>query len=173
MGSVNKLVSVIKKISEYQKPSKKALQKLIYLIERKGIVLGYDFSIHYYGPYSSELDDAVHSMYIQGIVKIIPDGMSQRIHLTEISDMFESKTLSQADENIIESVLEVFGSMTPFDLEVITTTDFVARELYKSNKTCTDNIIIEGVKKIKGDKFSNEKIQGAISILRYNGYNWY
>lgn len=172
MDKLKRLVSVIKKISELQQPGKKALQKLIYLIEKKGVDLGYDFSIHYYGPYSSALDDSIHAMQLQGVVEIIPDGMNHRIRLTDLSDIVENETFSQMDEQIIQSVLESFGSMTAFELESITTTDFVARELCKIPGNCTNDDIIEGVKKIKGDKFSPEKIKQAIFLLKGNGYHW-
>jgi len=172
MDKLASLVSVIKRISEYQQPGKKALQKLIYLIEKKGVDLGYDFSIHYYGPYSSALDDSIHAMQLQGILEIIPDGMNHRIRLTDLSDMMESEKFSLKDEQIIQNVLESFGPMTAFELELITTTDFVARELCKTLGNCTNDDIIEGVKKIKGDKFSYEKIKQAILLLKENGYHW-
>lgn len=172
MGKLKNLIPVIKKISEYQQPGKKALQKLVYLIEKKGVDLGYDFSIHYYGPYSSALDDSILGMQLLGIVEIIPDGMNHRIRLTDLSDIMENETFSQTDEQIIQSVLETFGPMTAFELELVTTTDFVARELCKILGNCTDSDIIEGVKKIKGDKFSHEKIKQALHLLKKNGYHW-
>jgi hypothetical protein len=50
--------------------------------------------------------------------------------------------------------------------------DFVARELCRGGKTCSDEVIVEGVKKIKGTKFTNERIMQAIEQLRENGYYW-
>jgi uncharacterized protein YwgA len=134
--------------------------------------LGYDFSIHYYGPYSSTLDDSIHALQLQGIVEVIPDGRSHRICLTGLSDIVEKGTFNQTDEQIIASVLESFGSMSAFELELITTTDFVARELCKTLGKCSNNDIIDGVKKIKGDKFSDAKIEHAIIQLKENGYQW-
>ena len=172
MDHINILMPIIKKISGYQQPGKKALQKLIYLVEKKGVDLGFDFSIHYYGPYSSRLDDAVHSLQMQGVIEIVPDGMSQRIHVTELSEMMESIALSETDEQKIEDVLRTFGRMTAFELELITTTDFVARALRQSGKPCKNDDIMEGVRRIKGDKFSQEKMTQAIWLLQNNGYQW-
>lgn len=53
--------------------AKKTLQKLVYLIEKQGVNLDYDFSIHYYGPYSSELNYAIYSLQMQGIIDIVTD----------------------------------------------------------------------------------------------------
>jgi len=172
MENTNKLLQVISMISEYQNPGKKALQKLIYLVEKKGMDLGFDYSIHYYGPYSSSLDDALHSLQMQGEIEVVPDGMSHRIHLTELRDSTDNVLISQGDLKSIDSVLGVFGSMSAFELEIITTTDYVARELCRSENRCSDENIIEGVKKIKGDKFTIEKIYQTIALLRENGYRW-
>ncbi len=172
MSSVNKLVPIIGKISAYQDPGKKTLQKLVYLIERKGVDTGFGFSIHYYGPYSSGLDDALHSLQMQGVIEIQPDGLNHRIHLTGLDETLEGIELSASEAGIVDDVLTVFGEMTAFDLEAITTTDFVARELCRKNNACNDAAIIEGVKGIKGEKFSDERIHQAISLLRENGYRW-
>lgn len=172
MGSISILVPIIEKIVKCQAPGKKALQKLIYLISKKGVDFGFSFSIHYYGPYSSGLDNAIHSLQMQGVIEIVPDGMNQRIYLTELVEMVEAAELSPVDTQKIDEVLRAFGTMTAFELEVLTTTDFVARELCRGEKTCSDEVIVEGVKKIKGTKFTNERIKQAIEQLRENGYHW-
>ena len=170
MADLSLLVPIIKMISEYQSPGKKALQKLVYLVERKGLDLGYDYSIHYYGPYSSELDYAVHSLEMQGLVDIKAEGMSHRIHTTELEE--ENITLLPEDEQIINEVLKIFAPMSAHELELITTTDFVARDLSLRGNQYSDQEIVDGVKVIKGGKFSSEKIFEAISLLKGNGYRW-
>lgn len=84
----------------------------------------------------------------------------------------ESITLSREDEKIIDEVLKAFASLSAYELELITTTDFVARELSRYGNKCTDQEIIEGVRIIKGEKFSSEKIHEAVLLLRKNGYRW-
>ncbi|NLI93040.1 MAG: hypothetical protein GX434_12875 [Peptococcaceae bacterium] len=170
MDKSSLLVPIIRMISEYQSPGKKALQKLVDLIEQKGLDLRFNYSIHYYGPYSSELDYAVHSLEMQGLIDIRAEGMSHKIYLTGLEE--ESITLLPEDEKIIHEVLKIFASMPAHELELITTTDFVARELCRCGKPCTDQELVEGVKVIKGEKFSSEKIFEAISLLRGNGYRW-
>ena len=43
---------IVKRINDIwgKKPGKKTLQKLVYLIQQKGINLNYDYGIHFYGP---------------------------------------------------------------------------------------------------------------------------
>lgn len=174
MDKTAKLIPVINKISECQPPGKKTLQKLVYLMERKGTDLGFNYSIHYYGPYSSDLDYAVHRLEMQGIIEIIPDGKSQRIHPADLSDISDEASiiqeLSDQEMNIVNDIIEKFAELSPYDLEVITTTDFVAQKLYKTLKSFDKELIVAGVKTIKGDKFTTDRIKQAISQLVENGY---
>lgn len=170
MENNNKLVFIISKVEKFQKPSKKALQKLIYLIERKGVNLGYNYSIHYYGPYSANLDFAIHSLQMQGLIDIVQDGMTHRIQTTELYDIEEGNHLTESEIGTINNVLDKFGSMSAFDLELITTTDYVAREIQRSKEMCNIESIVEGVLRIKGDKISIDKIKQAIDTLTKNGY---
>lgn len=172
MDKLDKLVPIINKIAEYQNPGKKTLQKLVYLIEKQGVNLGYDFSIHYYGPYSSELDYAIYSLQMQGIIDIVPDGMTHRIHTTDLYDTTGDTYLTVNDMKKVADVLDSFANMSAFELEIITTTDYVAREICLSGNMCNNENIIDGVKRIKGDKFTIEKINKAITILCENGYKW-
>ena len=47
-----KCEEILHYICQNQAPGKKMVQKLIYLIERKGVDLGLNYSIHFYRPYS-------------------------------------------------------------------------------------------------------------------------
>ncbi len=170
MANGSLLIPIIKMISAYQNPGKKALQKLIYLIEKKDLDLKFNYSIHYYGPYSSELDYALHSLEMQGLIDIKAEGMSHKIYLTGLES--DNYTLLPEEKKTIDEVLEVFASLSAHELELITTTDFVAREIARGGNPDSDQEIIEGVKVIKGEKFSPEKIAEAISLLRDHGYRW-
>ena len=50
----NNVAYIIKRINEEwgKKPGKKILQKMVFLIEEKGIDLGYEYGLHFYGPYN-------------------------------------------------------------------------------------------------------------------------
>ncbi|NLI93055.1 MAG: hypothetical protein GX434_12965 [Peptococcaceae bacterium] len=73
------------------------------------------------------------------------------------------------EEKIID---HIFGSLSAHQLELITTTDFVARDLCQRGTLCADQDIVDGVKVLKGEKFSPEKICEAITLLKENGYRW-
>ncbi|HBE81099.1 MAG TPA: hypothetical protein DDW65_25415 [Firmicutes bacterium] len=169
MGSVVNLLPIIQKISQYQHPGKKMLQKMVYIIQRHGINLGFKYGIHYYGPYSSELDYATHSLAMLGAIEIIPDGMTQRIHMTEIAgtlqEEHQDQLLNDRQLEILNGIINKFAGFSAFELEVLTTTDFVAEDLRRSGKEWDDAAVLAGVKTIKGDKFSEEQIRNAIAEL--------
>ena len=52
------VVSVVNELMEVSKkaPCKKTLQKIVYLIEEAGGPKKFDYTIHFYGPYSADLD---------------------------------------------------------------------------------------------------------------------
>jgi len=173
MGKIERLIPIIREISRIQKPGKKTLQKLVYLLERKGIELGFAYSIHYYGPYSSELDYAIHRLEMQGVLTIISEGMTHQISLTEDADLIrgeEVETLSGEQLQKIEDVITKFAAKSAYDLEAITTTDYVAQQLKANGESWDQDSLVKRVKKIKGDKFTQEKIEKTIAVLQEEGY---
>ena len=173
MDKLGRLISIIRETSRIKKPGKKTLQKLVYLIERKGIRLGFDFSIHYYGPYSSELDYAIHRLEMQGVIEIKPEGMTHQISLVENGDLIGEEEIESFEEKefrLIEDVITKFAAKSAYDLEIITTTDYVAQQLKVNGVPWDQDSLVEGVRKIKGEKFTKEKIEEAIAILQREGY---
>ena len=126
-------------------PCKKTLQKIVYLVEEGGIDLGCKFGIHFYGPYSADLDYAVHTLDMEGILNISYSGMEHNISLCEgVKDYY-------SNENINKIIAEYVGD-SPSELELIATALYVYRKS-DNNKAA----ILEGVKKIKGNKYSIER----------------
>ncbi len=168
------LLPIIEQISKVQVLGKKALQKLIYLIQRKGLDLGFDYSIHYYGPYSSTLDYSVQSLEMQGAIEMNVDGLTWRIHTTGMSgDLAEESgynDFGEPERAIIGYIVENFAGLSAKQLELLTTTDYVANKIGKERDTPPDTVILDGVKRIKDDKFSDEEIIDAIHELRKHGF---
>ena len=146
-------------------PCKKALQKIVYLIEEKNIHLGFDYGIHFYGPYSAELDSTVLTLINDEIVHISQEGLSHKICLIDKTET-DKRELSQSERDAIDNVIDLFGRETPFVLELITTSHFVAQQRKITN---TDQIIHE-VKRIKGSKYSDLEIAEAITALKNASY---
>ncbi len=155
-----KLVSIIKKIqSTGGAPCKKKVQKIIYLIEEAGEDLGYEYSIHFYGPYSSDLDYAIQNLYNHEELNI---NITQYGHYISVDDSKSTIELS----DLVNRIVDAFGQKDPSDLELITTTRYVQDRIDSTN----NSDIIEGVKKIKGSKYDNIQIIDAIKMLSKAGF---
>lgn len=141
---------------------KKKFQKLVYLIENIGEVpLGYGYQIYFYGPYSRELDDDLLELVRDEKVFIHREGQSHLIHLTQRG--FDLAAMRKPERFIsIDSQLDSFGHKTPLELELLTTTHYVATALGKPTDV---GCVKRNVKKVKGTKFSDASIEAAILEL--------
>ncbi|HVJ50598.1 Panacea domain-containing protein [Desulfitobacterium sp.] len=172
--TIGSLYSLIEMIYQIKPPGKKTLQKLVYLIQEKGANLGYQYCIHYYGPYSSVLDYSLQSLERLGIIKLKRQGMGSLIIPNSMQDILTEEEdvskLSEMDMEIIKYVLEKFAHRSPKELELITTTDFVAKDIFRKKGYVNKMEIINGVIHIKDTKFSQLEIENAIDLLLEEGY---
>ncbi|MBR2743447.1 MAG: hypothetical protein IKD89_07645 [Clostridia bacterium] len=163
MANNGAIASIVKQITDYNgAPCKKTLQKIVYLIEAKDISLGYDYGIHLYGPYSSDLDFAVRELCDEGVLAIDYTRTGHKIRVINDKDVTGSG--DEKIDRIIKEIISAFGKETPSELELITTA------LYVSNYHNNEKEIIDGVKKIKGEKYEVDSICTAIKKLRQYGY---
>jgi uncharacterized protein YwgA len=103
------------------------IQKLVYFLQWIfKVPLGYDYKMHYYGPYSDELNDDLIGMQLRKNVKVETDSSGYGYHIMPGA---ESMT---AIDNILEKYsqqmnkcLEAFGGFEPSQLEVLGTLHFV------------------------------------------------
>ena len=159
MVNFNAIVSIIDKITKINgAPCKKALQKIVFLIEAKNVSLGCDYGIHFYGPYSADLDFAVRKLYDEGILSIDYTPLDHRISVVD------SSMVNDYTDGTVDQIIESFAQETPGELELIATA------LYVFLSTNDKSKIIAGVKKLKGAKYSDSRIDSAITKLIYNGY---
>lgn len=159
MVNSNAIVDIIKEITEKREaPCKKTLQKMVFLIENKKIDLGCEYRIHFYGPYSADLDFAVRELCDEGILSIEYTLAEHRI--TVIND----SAIEKYSNDIVTATIDSFVNETPNELELLATTLYVYDELKNKEKT------LAGVKRIKGTKFSESRINEAVKKLEKNGY---
>lgn len=161
MNMVNNkaIVKIINDLTEINgEPCKKTLQKIVFLIQAKQIDLGCDYGIHFYGPYSSDLDFAVRELCDEGILSIQYTSLEHKIHV-------EDKTLGlEYNNDIVSQVIVEFGKNTASELELLATALYV----YLCDKDVEK--VKSGVKKIKGEKYSDHRISEAIAKLDRNDF---
>lgn len=153
------VLQIVSRLTKASKgPCKKKVQKIIYLIEEKGIDLGFDYKIYMYGPYSADLDYTLCSLKAE-----------HRLNITYGSNGHILNCAKKPEENLSRemlNVIQVFGHKTSRQLEVITTALYAQRNITDKS----DDNIVESVKKIKGSKFSDKTIHNAIQFLREEAY---
>lgn len=162
----NNAAYVVSKINEFwqEKPGKKILQKIVYLIEQKGVKLGFEYELHFYGPYSSLLDEQIIFLSAEGIIEVEHSGLS---HLLSVHDSFQAipEDISSNQMQKIEEVINHFKGKTPYELELLTTAIYAYNHLQGKSR----NDVINGVKRIKGDKYSTDKINTTLEEFDFFG----
>lgn len=153
------IVAIVKRITEKKSaPCKKTLQKMVYLIEEKGIDLGCDYGIHFYGPYSADLDYIVRTLNNEGVLSI---SYSETEHNISVKDDSNCKNYYN---DVVNHIVDTFVFDSPSELELIATALYVYRQNRDKNKIENDVI------KIKGEKYSSSQIQKAIERLKDEKY---
>lgn len=152
------IINIINKLTlKNGAPCKKTLQKIVFLIEARRVTLGCDYGIHFYGPYSYDLDFAVRELCEEGILKI--EYTAQEHTISVLGDYN-----SQYNNPIVDKTIDEFGKDSPSELELLATALYVYLKLKDADK------IHSGVVKIKGNKYTSQRISNAVSRLRTSGY---
>jgi hypothetical protein len=115
------------------------------------------------------LDYALHSLQAQALIEINTSAYTHTICPINTSETIDGDGFSEDDLRRVDFVINTFGHRTPLELEVLTTTDFVANKL-KNQGVANDTNILQGVKKIKGTKFSDDEITQSIKALKKYRY---
>lgn len=141
---------------------KKAAQKLFYFFERKGIVLNLRYGMHYYGPYSSKLDDLLLILESEDYIRVDTSGRTHII--SHGAQNVEVESLSDEEKRNADFVIESFANKSPFQLEALATMDYVANSILTDDSS--DDEIKKKFKEIKGDKFCERDIETTLSELK-------
>lgn len=137
----------------------------MYLIDRQNVNLELNYSIHFFGPYSAKLNEIIHTLESYDKLTIDTSSSTHTIHKGNVS--IEGQ-LSIEEQNKITFVLKHFSNKSAFDLEAITTIDYVANKMLEGSTNKEE--IINKVKQIKGSKFSNRELTESFSTLEQLGY---
>jgi uncharacterized protein YwgA len=161
----NNVAYIIQRIGETYEgdPGKKALQKLVFLIQKKGLDLGYDYGLHFYGPYSGALDAETISLCMDGVIDIDDSGYTHKLRVN--SRYAVVSALNPEEERTVDTVLRRYKSYKPARLELLTTAIYAYEHLPKKSRAD----VMAGVKKIKGEKYSDAEIEGAMREFAYFG----
>lgn len=153
------------------KLGKTKMQKLVYFLKASGVPLPFDFDIHYYGPYSQELAEEMDWLEVLGLVDSARDGnvgVDYRPGDAMEEAMSRYREYLEKHSAAIRRTIEVFKDMSVRDLELHATVHFVRKS---GGRTRSVEETLDGVKSLKGDRFREDEIRGAIRYLEANGFS--
>lgn len=148
---------------------KTRLQKLSYFLqEAEGVILGLNFRMHHYGPYSANLEAQIQSAEFRGLVRI--DEPEEGPILIAITGLGEKAAAGASSTDAVNRLLKRLGRRTPRDLELLGTVHFLAGVTrYEGSEEATERLR-RAVMDWKGEKFSEQEIEGTIEELLGLGY---
>ena len=141
------------------------IQKTIYVLQNwLGWNLNYNFKLHYYGPYSSDLSDDLNVLNELGLIEMVFNGRSYDISITSEGLRFTGEHLEAyiPNQTQIERAISLVGKEDVRNMELIGTI------LYFAELSNNDSEITELVNTVK-PHFPDDTIKGSIKFLREEG----
>lgn len=144
---------------------KKALQKIVYFAS-KIVGLDYHYKMYWYGPFSKELAELLDYLMIQGLVKIEEQNRGVKIEFNFNDNSIRmldelKKNLSEDEQNKVDSLLKKLSDLTPRELELLATLDFIRTDIGIRDEEEESSIL----KNLKGNKFNDSDLIKARKIL--------
>ena len=152
-----------------------ALMKYMYFLQTvRGLPLGYNFSMHSYGPFDSDVLADLSAGENLDVVDVSPvefvGGYGYRITSGARAE-FAKDNASQFlidHKDDIDWLFSVFGQLTSAELELTSTIVYVDREFSKRNELTSIPQITERVSEIK-PHFTRDQVKGFVEGLLNKG----
>lgn len=146
--------------------SKKAFQKIFYFLTEMGIPTNLKYSLYHYGPYSSDLESKSKELNNLEIISI--DKMSKSYIISSSIFTEENATSEDIKEYMdrIDDIINRLPLNSPLKLELYSTTHYVSNVIKSIYSEDNIDTIIEEVKNIKRDKFTEKEIRESYEYLR-------
>ena len=161
-------------VRRYGDIGKTKIQKITYFLqESAGVPLGYPFRMHYYGPYSDELDGILSLTKSLGYVDIEPDPKGFGYHVTPVEESedtswqgYDRRRDPEIKDRIgvIDDAIEILGEVDTPKIELFATIHFIGGPKGNYSKEQT----LQTVKRLK-PKFSEYEIGDAYQTLKKAG----
>ena len=150
---------------------KTKIQKIVYFLQESvGVPLKYPFRMHYYGPYSDELDGNLSLTESIGYIDINPDPNGFGYHVTPVEerenapwqdyDMSKDPEVRELAE-VIDNAIDILGRLDTPQIELYATIHLINGLRGNSSKEKT----VKTVNKLK-PRFSTEHIDYSYQKLR-------
>lgn len=145
--------------------SKKAFQKIFYFLTEMGIPTNLKYSLYHYGPYSSDLESKSKELDTLDVICI--EKLS-KMYIISQGNFTEEKANSKELEKFtrdVDSIINKLPLDSPLKLELYSTTHYVNSVIKKIYSENSISAVVEEVKNIKQDKFTESEIIEAYNYL--------
>jgi len=146
---------------------KTKIQKLVYFLQYAfDVPLDYVFRMHYYGPYSEELDDDLIEMKLHRYIDITPDPAGCGYHIqpgSEFIDWVENTTKPYAQQ--LNNCFDKLGGYNIQELELLGTLHFVQYLALTSSEGKGKDQIVDKVATLK-PVFDKSEIERFYEVLQ-------
>ena len=142
------ILATLEAIPNHKILGRKRLQKLSMLLQHAGADLDAEFSLHHYGPFSSELAEAADDLFVDGLINeqrrsVGTYGMRQSEYSLSEPDEFEEKLQQPFDDLLLK-----LNEFTTIELEMASTIAFFERENGNRKKAVAEASSIKPTKAI-------------------------
>ena len=157
------ILATLEAIPERKIQGRKRLQKLSMLLQFAGADLDAEFSLHHYGPYSSELAEAADDLFVDGLIneRKLPVG-AYGMRQSEYS-LSEPSDLEEKLQEPFDNLLLKLDKFTTIELEMASTIAFFEKEGADRKKAIAEASEIKPTKAIPPVLQKAEAILGTIS----------
>jgi len=162
--------AILRLLNKRSVRGKKKLQKLLYFLqEAEGEPLGFDYRMHYYGPYSPTLDSRVRALSHAGLVESSTSGEGTS-SFSIAKDVAES--LAGRHEPLDEKIGRVdsrLGGQTPNTIELLGTIHFLVSGCGRVDEGRIGTLV-DQIRAWKGSKYTRTQIIDGVKRLQEWGY---
>ena len=144
---------------------RKALQKLLYFASELGLPLRVSFKMYLYGPYSHEVAQEYDRLLFEEILVEKNQGLFGAGPQCE-RYLEAHRREVEANRMLLDRLIELFGELSPLDLEMYATVHFVAKSLERAYGGADMTRVIAEVQAAKGDKFARANLERAYADLQ-------
>ena len=150
---------------------KTKIQKIVYFLQESvGAPLKYRFRMHYYGPYSDELDGILSLAKALGYIDITPDPDGFGYHVTPVKeregapwqeyDMADDPEIRDLSESI-DGAIDILGTLDTPQIELYATIHLISGLKGNASKEQT----LQTVERLK-PKFTTKEISLSYQVLK-------
>jgi len=149
---------------------KKVFQKLCYFLqEAEGVALGARFRMHYYGPFSDDLDSQMADFVSQRVLGVVGSSDGTLV-ITPGPEFSSALTGEEPYREQVRQVVRNLGGEGGLTLEMLATVHYLAVLQEYTGSDSDKAALVERVQAWKGSKYQPAFIRRGIDDLAAMGY---